>query len=155
MISICGLHKSFNNSHHVLQGIDLEIPTGETIAIIGESGCGKSVLLKHIIGLLSPDAGTVSIDGSIVHDLSEKDLYALRKRFGFLFQGAALFDSMNIRDNVSLGIAENTNMSASEMKKVVAEKLEMVVGRRTANSSTPRRASPGKRSRLSPLVRNR
>jgi phospholipid/cholesterol/gamma-HCH transport system ATP-binding protein len=126
MISIKGLTKSFTPTHQVLSGIDLDIPTGETIAIIGESGCGKSVLLKHIIGLLTPDAGSVTVDGQIIHEMEEKDLYELRERFGFLFQGAALFDSMTIRENVGLGMTENSDLSEKEIDDIVAEKLEMV-----------------------------
>jgi phospholipid/cholesterol/gamma-HCH transport system ATP-binding protein len=125
MISIKGLKKQFNGKA-VLRGVDLEIPTGETIAIIGQSGCGKSVLLKHIVGLLTPDAGSVTIDGRVVQELNEHDLYELRLRFGFLFQGAALFDSMNVRDNVGLGLTENTTMPEPEIDRVVADKLDMV-----------------------------
>ena len=87
MIEIRNLHKSFNGDLHVLRGVDLRIETGETIAIIGQSGCGKSVLLKHVIGLLTPDQGEVFVDGKNVHALGEKELYDLRGRFGFLFQG--------------------------------------------------------------------
>ncbi len=126
MISIRGLRKSFGNGKQVLNGVNLDIPTGETIAIIGQSGCGKSVLLKHIVGLLEPDDGSVTVDGKVVHDLAEDELYELRKRFGFLFQGAALFDSMTILENVGLGLAENGNLSDQEIRSIVAEKLALV-----------------------------
>lgn len=125
MISIRNLHKSFNGKP-VLTGVHLDIPTGETLVIIGQSGCGKSVLLKHIVGLLEPDEGVVTIDDKIVSELREKELYALRKRFGFLFQGAALFDSMTILENVSLGLSENGKYSDEHLAKVVAEKLQLV-----------------------------
>lgn len=126
MISIRGLRKSFSNGKQVLDGVNLDIPTGETIAVIGQSGCGKSVLLKHIVGLLEPDEGSVTVDGKVIHDLAEDGLYELRKRFGFLFQGAALFDSMTIRENVGLGLAENGNLSDQEICIIVAEKLALV-----------------------------
>ncbi len=125
MISITGLQKRFGDNH-VLRGVNLEIQTGETLAIIGQSGCGKSVLLKHIVGLLEPDAGSVAVDGRVIHELEEDELYALRKRFGFLFQGAALFDSMTVLENVGLGLSENTDMSDMDIERIVAEKLEMV-----------------------------
>jgi len=147
MISIKGLHKTFNNELHVLRGVDLEIQTGETMAIIGQSGCGKSVLLKHIVGLLTPDMGTVTIDGSDVHSLPEKGLYDLRKRFGFLFQGAALFDSMSVLENVSLGLVENTDMSEERIAEIVREKLEMV-GLPDTESLRPSELSGGMKKRV-------
>ncbi len=126
MITIEGLWKSFRNGNPVLRGVDLQIQTGETLAVIGQSGCGKSVLLKHIIGLLRPDEGRITIDGRIVHELNEKELYRLRTRFGFLFQGAALFDSLTVKENVALGLVENRKMSTAEIDRIVAAKLEMV-----------------------------
>ncbi len=126
MIRIQGLHKSFSEGKTVLRGVNLDIQTGETLAIIGQSGCGKSVLLKHIIGLLRPDSGSVEVDGAEVHTLPDRELYALRARFGFLFQGAALFDSMTVAENVALGLVENTDMAESDIRRIVAEKLEMV-----------------------------
>jgi phospholipid/cholesterol/gamma-HCH transport system ATP-binding protein len=126
MIEINGLHKSFG-SNKVLRGVDLNIETGETIVIIGRSGCGKSVLIKHIVGLLLPDSGTVTVEGQLVNELSSKDLYRLRKKFGFLFQGAALFDSMTVEENVSLALVEDSNgLNPADIKKSVAEKLELV-----------------------------
>jgi phospholipid/cholesterol/gamma-HCH transport system ATP-binding protein len=126
MIEIVDLYKSFGNEP-VLKGINLEIETGETIVIIGRSGCGKSVLIKNIVGLLSPDSGYVKLEGKIVDDLSQKELYELRSRFGFLFQGAALFDSMTVEENVALPLVESKNgISKVEIKKRVGEKLEMV-----------------------------
>lgn len=125
MIKIKDLHKSFG-SKEVLSGINLEIRDGETIAIIGRSGCGKSVLIKHIIGLLKPDKGLIEVDGKIVNELNEKELYELRKDFGFLFQGAALFDSLTVEENVGLALIENTNLKQSEIQKIVNEKLSLV-----------------------------
>ncbi len=126
MIEIVDLYKSFGNEP-VLKGINLNIDPGETIVIIGRSGCGKSVLIKNIVGLLSPDSGYVKLEGKIVDDLSQKELYELRSRFGFLFQGAALFDSMTVEENVALPLVESQNkISKSEIKKRVGEKLDMV-----------------------------
>lgn len=126
MIEIKDLYKSFG-SKKVLQGVNLIIETGETIVIIGRSGCGKSVLIKHIVGLLEPDSGFVKVEGKVVNNLSQKDLYELRKNFGFLFQGSALFDSMTVEENVSLPLVESKNsFSKSDILKIVEEKLDLV-----------------------------
>ena len=126
MIEIKDLHKSFG-SKKVLQGINLTINKGETIVIIGRSGCGKSVLIKHIVGLLEPDSGYVKVEGQIVGDLTEKELYGLRKKFGFLFQGSALFDSMTVEENVGLPLVESKIIhSKSDIKTAVEEKLSLV-----------------------------
>ncbi len=125
MIKIHNLHKSFGELK-VLDGINLEIQDGETIAIIGRSGCGKSVLIKHIVGLLQPDSGFVEVDNQIVSELNEKELYQLRQKFGFLFQGSALFDSLDVEENVGLALSENTTMKKSNIRRVVEEKLELV-----------------------------
>jgi phospholipid/cholesterol/gamma-HCH transport system ATP-binding protein len=126
MIEIRNLHKSFGNNA-VLKGINLNIETGETIVIIGRSGCGKSVLIKHIVGLLEPDEGYVKVGGKIVSDLNEKELYQLRKKFGFLFQGAALFDSMTVEENVGLPLVESeSRYTTKDVEEVVEEKLSIV-----------------------------
>lgn len=126
MIEINDLHKGFG-SKKVLQGVNLTIEAGETIVIIGRSGCGKSVLIKHIVGLLEPDSGFVKVEGKIVSDLSLKELYELRKNFGFLFQGSALFDSMSVYENVSLPLVESKNgYTKDDILKIVNEKLELV-----------------------------
>lgn len=126
MIEIINLHKSFG-ANKVLCGIDLIIKKGESLAIIGRSGCGKSVLLKHIVGLLSPDEGYIKFDGKVINDLGRKELYEVRRKFGFLFQGAALFDSMTVEENVSIALVENENkLLPGEIKKIVAAKLELV-----------------------------
>lgn len=126
MIEINNLHKSFG-SKKVLRGVNLTIEQGQTIVIIGRSGCGKSVLIKHIVGLLSPDSGFVKVENKIVNNLNQKDLYELRKKFGFLFQGAALFDSMTVEENVSLPLVESKlNYSKSEIRIIVDEKLSLV-----------------------------
>ena len=126
MIEIYNLHKSFGGNK-VLDGINLKIHTGETIVIIGRSGSGKSVLIKHIVGLLNPDDGYVKVENQRVDELNEKDLYSLRRKFGFLFQGSALFDSMTVEENVSLPLVEASNgYSKDQIKKIVSEKLELV-----------------------------
>ena len=125
MIEIKNLKKKFN-SNEVLRGVNLNIDRGETLVIIGPSGCGKSVLLKHIIGIYSPDEGEVIIDGEDITKMNNKDLYRIRKRFGFQFQGSALFDSMTVGENVGLGLVENTEMKQDEVDRIVKEKLELV-----------------------------
>ncbi len=126
MIKIVNLHKSFGNKH-VLNGVNLEIETGETTVIIGRSGEGKSVLIKHIVGLLFPDSGYVEVEKQNISELSIVELYELRKKFGFLFQGSALFDSMTVEENVALPLIESTNgFTKNEIDKTVAEKLELV-----------------------------
>ncbi len=126
MIEIINLHKSFG-TNKVLRGVNLTIQEGESLAIIGKSGCGKSVLLKHIVGLLFPDEGYVKFDGKIISELERKELYEIRRRFGFLFQGAALFDSMTVGENVSLALVENnSSISKEKINEIVTEKLELV-----------------------------
>lgn len=125
MIEIKNLHKSFGNKK-VLDGVDLIIETGKTLVIIGRSGCGKSVLLKHIVGLLDPDEGDVIFEGKSVINMNEKEIYEMRKEIGFLFQSGALFDSMDVEENVGIALVENTNIPSNEIRKVVEEKLSMV-----------------------------
>jgi phospholipid/cholesterol/gamma-HCH transport system ATP-binding protein len=122
MIKLVDLHKSFNKLK-VLDGINLEINKGEIIVIIGRSGGGKSVLLKHIIGLIRPDAGHVFIDDIDITQLKEKDIYKIRRRFGMLFQDAALFDSMTVGQNIAFPLAEHTDLSKREIAEIVAGKL--------------------------------
>ncbi len=125
MIEIRNLVKSFG-SNHVLKGVNLNIEKGKTTVIIGASGCGKSVILKHIIGLLKPDSGEILIDGEDITKMNDKEIYRIRNKFGFLFQGAALFDSMTVGENVGLGLVENTDTAPAEVKRIVGEKLELV-----------------------------
>lgn len=125
MIEIRNLQKSFG-SKPVLRGVNLDIQKGESQIIIGRSGCGKSVLLKHIIGLVQPDAGQIYVDGEEVTDASTRDLYRMRRKFGMLFQGAALFDSMTVGENVALGVREHRMFDETEIQRRVAEKLDLV-----------------------------
>ncbi|HVP39474.1 MAG TPA: ABC transporter ATP-binding protein [Candidatus Saccharimonadales bacterium] len=146
MIEIRGLHKRFG-SHRVLDGVDLTIRDGESIVIIGQSGSGKSVLLKHIIGLLQPDAGRVVVDGQELAALRGPELLAMRRRFGYLFQGAALFDSMTVGENVGLGLSENGGFSREEIQRRVKEKLALV-GLRDVEHLKPADLSGGMRKRV-------
>ena len=104
----------------------MDILRGETLAILGGSGTGKSVLVKHLVGLLDADAGSISMGEGEVVGLGGKELYAHRRRFGYLFQGAALFDSLDVGENVGLGLKENTSESDDEINSIVAEKLALV-----------------------------
>ncbi|HLT24619.1 MAG TPA: ABC transporter ATP-binding protein [Ignavibacteria bacterium] len=147
MIEIKELYKRFGDKE-VLRGVNLTIQKGETLVIIGRSGCGKSVLLKHIIGLLEPDSGEIFIEGKDIVNMTEKEIYALRSKFGFLFQGAALFDSMSVGENVGLALKENTNMSKEEIANVVAEKLS-IVGLEGIEEMRPADLSGGMKKRVS------
>ncbi|MBK9334555.1 MAG: ABC transporter ATP-binding protein [Ignavibacteria bacterium] len=147
MIEIKNLRKSFGNNE-VLRGVNRTIEDGITLVIIRRSGCGKSVLLKHIIGLLTPDEGEVLIEGKDITKMSKKEIYELRKRFGFLFQGAALFDSMDVEENIGLALTENTEMKKAEIAGIVAEKLEMV-GLPDIQNMKPSDLSGGMKKRVS------
>jgi len=125
MITIENLHKSFGNNK-VLSGVNLTIEKGKTFVIIGRSGCGKSVLLKHIIGILKPDKGKVIIDGTDITRLNERELNQVRRRFGMLFQAAALFDSLTVGENVAFGLRRHTRLSREKIKRIVEEKLRLV-----------------------------
>jgi len=125
MIDVINLHKSFTGKK-VLKGANLTIETGVTEVIIGRSGCGKSVLLKNIIGILKPDSGQVLIDGQDVTKLAGQGLKDLRMKFGMLFQGAALFDSLTVGENVGFNLIEHTDMSKHDIEKKVKESLALV-----------------------------
>lgn len=125
MIVFENVYKAFG-SKRVLQGFSLEVREGEAMVIIGYSGSGKSVAIKHIVGLLTPDAGTVLVDDHEVPRLSRRDLSELRASIGYVFQFAALFDSMNIGDNVAMGLRKRGNMTERQIADRVAEVLELV-----------------------------
>jgi phospholipid/cholesterol/gamma-HCH transport system ATP-binding protein len=146
MISIRELHKSFG-AHPVLRGVDLDIEIGETVAIIGQSGCGKSVLLKHIIGLMQPDSGNVTVDGVIMATAKEKELQLIRREIGFLFQGSALFDSMTVLENVTLGLREHGERDGEKLARITKEKLELV-GLHGIEAVMPSHLSGGMRKRV-------
>jgi phospholipid/cholesterol/gamma-HCH transport system ATP-binding protein len=125
MIRVVDLHKSFAGQQ-VLKGINLEFASGRITTIVGTSGCGKTVLLKHLNALLLPDRGEVFVDGTSITKLNQKELYQIRERFGVLFQGAALLDSMTIFDNVAFPMREKTRTPETEIRKKVEERLEQV-----------------------------
>jgi phospholipid/cholesterol/gamma-HCH transport system ATP-binding protein len=145
VIRLVNLNKSFRNQQ-VLKDLNLTIPSGQTTVIIGRSGGGKSVLLKHIMGLIRPDSGEIWIDEEEINRLRERDLYRIRKRFGMLFQEGALFDSMTIGENVAFPLREHRKMTAQELDRVVAEKLALV-GLSGVEEKMPSELSGGMRKR--------
>lgn len=147
MIEIKNVKKKFGRKE-VLNGVNLTINKGETLVVIGKSGCGKSVLLKHIVGLLKPDEGEIFFEGVDLVKMKMKELYSIRSKFGFLFQGAALFDSMTVAENVGLGLKENTRMTDKEISEVVEEKLELV-GLPGTQKMKPSDLSGGMKKRVS------
>jgi phospholipid/cholesterol/gamma-HCH transport system ATP-binding protein len=138
--------KSFERKR-VLRGLNLVVEPGETVVIIGQSGTGKSVLLKHIVGLLVPDRGAVLVDGVNVGRLSHKKLFELRMRFGMVFQSSALFDSLTVNENVGLAIREHTTMSDEEITRICEEKLHMV-GLDGIGDKVPAELSGGMKKRV-------
>ena len=145
-IKIVNLHKSFNGQK-VLDGISLEVETGKITVIIGKSGGGKSVLLKHIIGLLKPDEGEIWVDDVEITRTNEKGLNDVRKKFGMLFQEAALFDSMDVFDNVAFPLRELTKMPEREIDKIVEDRLKKV-GLLSFTNKMPSELSGGMRKRV-------
>lgn len=147
MIEINNLHKTFGDNN-VLRGVDLTIEEGETSVIIGKSGSGKSVLLKHIVGLLFPDEGYVKVGGEIIDKTDTKKLYNIRRKFGYLFQGAALFDSMTVGENIALPIIENEyNLTDKELEIKISKMLELVDLPNTQNLK-PAELSGGMKKRV-------
>lgn len=146
MISVQGLKKSFNG-FPVLKGIDLHMARGTTTVVLGGSGSGKTVLMKHIIGLLKPDEGQVIVDGQNISTMGRAELNVFRERMGMVFQGAALFDSMTVGDNVAFPLREHTKMSESEIKDRVKEKLA-VVDLHDVEQKFPAELSGGMRKRV-------
>jgi phospholipid/cholesterol/gamma-HCH transport system ATP-binding protein len=146
MIKLIDLHKSFGRQK-VLDGVDIDIEDGKTTVIIGRSGGGKSVLLKHIIGLLRPDSGQVLIDGEDITKMGDRELNETRKKFGMLFQEAALFDSMTVGENVAFPLREHTSMTEKEIRETVAERLRSV-GLTGVESKIPAELSGGMRKRV-------
>jgi len=132
----------------VLRGIGLSIPRGQTLAIIGESGCGKTVMLKTMIGLVRPTRGSVIFDGKNLADLSEKELARQRIRFGYLFQSAALFDSMTVGQNVAFPVREHTSRSDQQIQELVLSRLAAVGLPESIVSKKPAELSGGMRKRV-------
>jgi phospholipid/cholesterol/gamma-HCH transport system ATP-binding protein len=146
MIRIRGLRKRLG-AKQVLDGVDLDIQTGETVVVMGRSGSGKSVLLKHLIGLMVPDEGSIEVEGDEIVGMRERDLDAVRRRFGMLFQSAALFDSMTVGENIALPLREHTQLSQADIKARVAERLEWV-GLTGVEDMKPASLSGGMRKRV-------
>ena len=146
MINLVDIHKSFRNNV-VLNGLDLLIEVGKVTVIIGQSGGGKSVLLKHMIGLIRPDKGKVEIDGQDITAFNERQLNEIRKRFGMLFQEAALFDSMTVGQNVAFPLIEHTKLPKSTIREIVSEKLAHV-GLRGVEDKMPSELSGGMKKRV-------
>ena len=145
VIRLVGVEKSLGGQP-VLQGVNLEIPRGKVTTVIGKSGGGKSVLLKHMIGLLKPDRGQVLVDETDITRLSAHDLNEVRKKFAMLFQGAALFDSLTVSENVAFPLHEKTRLKAAEIERKVLEMLE-AVGLTGMGHKFPAELSGGMRKR--------
>jgi phospholipid/cholesterol/gamma-HCH transport system ATP-binding protein len=146
VIEINGLRKSFSGIE-VLKGVDLSVMEGKTTIIVGGSGQGKSLILKHILGLIKPDSGSVRVYGKEMSNIGKKDLKEIRRDFGVLFQNSALFDSMNVYDNIALPLRERTDMSEEEISGIVNDKIEMmdIVG---SNEKYPAQLSGGMKKRV-------
>ena len=140
MIAFEDVHKSFGDNH-VLRGVNLEVREGETFAVLGPTGVGKSVMLRCVVGLARPDSGAVYVDGEDVTGMPEKDLARIRLKCGMVFQLPTLFDSMSVRSNVAFGLKRHKKLAGSELEDAVAENLRLVgldpsiMGRMPANLS--------------------
>ena len=146
MIEVRHLQKGFG-LNKILDGVSFRIENGESVAIIGRSGGGKSVLLKHLVGLLQPDSGEILIDGENIGPLNERQLLRVRRKFGMVFQGAALFDSMTVAENVAFGLRRHGHFTEGEITKRVAAALEVVDLPGTENKN-PAELSGGMRKRV-------
>jgi phospholipid/cholesterol/gamma-HCH transport system ATP-binding protein len=144
-ITLSGVHKAFGPKQ-ILRGLDLQVDEGETVALVGFSGAGKSVTLKHIAGLLMPDRGSVVVDGREVPSLGREELYRMRLDMGYVFQFAALFDSMTIGDNVAMGLRQKGGMSEKEIRERISESLDRV-GLEGFQGRMPAELSGGQRKR--------
>ena len=146
MIKVLDLQKTFEEKH-VLKGIDFIVNTGETFAIIGKSGSGKSVLLKHLIGLLKPDAGEIWMDGKLISAMSFRKLQQIREKIGMVFQSGALFDSMTVGENIELALKKLTKLSGNSLKDRVIESLASV-GLEGTEKMMPAELSGGMKKRV-------
>jgi phospholipid/cholesterol/gamma-HCH transport system ATP-binding protein len=146
VIEIHNLKKSFGGQA-VLKGVNLRVPRGTTVVVIGGSGAGKTVLLRHINGLMKPDAGEVIVDGVDITRLSEPEMNAFRLRLGMVFQGSALFDSLNVGENVAFALREHTKYSEEKIEAIVKEKL-LLMGLRDIENMMPAELSGGMKKRV-------
>ena len=146
LIELRNVHKRFGRLV-VLNGVTLSIEEGQSVVIIGASGSGKSVMLKHIVGLLKPDRGEVWVDGERIDTRTEREMDAIRQQFGFLFQMGALFDSLNVEENVGFPLVEHTRKAPAEIAKIVAQKLAMV-GLDGTQKKMPGELSGGQKKRV-------
>jgi len=146
-LRVVNLYKSFGEKH-VLRGCDLEVQEGESMVVIGGSGSGKTVLIKCIIGLIQPDEGKIYVDGLEITSLNERKLNEVRKKFGMLFQGGALFDSLRIWENVGFGLRQHTQLSEEEIRRIASEKLRLL-GLRDIEDLMPAELSGGMKKRVS------
>ena len=146
MIQVSGLRRSFG-AQEVLRGLDLEVGSGEILVVIGRSGGGKSVLLKHLVGLLRPNAGHILVDGVDITRLTRSALDRIRERYGVVFQGGALFDSMSVYDNVAFPLREKTRLRGADIRQRVEEKLAQV-GLEGMGGKNPAEISGGMRKRV-------
>ncbi len=146
MITLRNVHKSFG-AQKVLDGLDLDIPAGKITAIIGPSGEGKSVLLKHLIGLLQPDSGAVAVDGESIVNVGRGELNRIREKFGMLFQNVALFDSMTVFENVAFPLQEKTTLGRDQIRSRVLSALEDV-GLKNIEHKYPDELSGGMKKRV-------
>ncbi|MDE2833599.1 MAG: ATP-binding cassette domain-containing protein [Bacteroidota bacterium] len=146
VVVINNLHKAFGR-RRILRGINLRVRCGESVAIMGGSGTGKSVLLKHIVGLIEPDLGAIQVLGQRIDELSSLDLDAVRLRIGYLFQGGALFDSMTVADNMDFVLRRHTDLRKAERTDRIMEALDWVSLQATANQY-PAQLSGGQKKRV-------
>ena len=147
MIEVRQLAKRFGR-HLVLDAVSFCIDKGESVVIIGRSGGGKSVLLKHLIALLQPDAGQVLIDGENIVAMNERQLLRIRRKFGMLFQGAALFDSLTVKENIAFAFRRDRTLAEGEIARKVAHVLEQVVDLPGIENKNPSELSGGMRKRV-------
>ena len=145
-IEIIKLYKSFGEKN-VLRGVNLSINRGETVVIIGGSGTGKSVLMKHLVGLIKPDSGDIIVEGESIVRMSKKELLKKMKKFAYVFQGAALFDSLNIRENIAFGLKRFFNYSEDEINQIIKNSLESV-GLSDIEEKMPSELSGGMKKRV-------
>jgi phospholipid/cholesterol/gamma-HCH transport system ATP-binding protein len=147
LIRFDGVSMAFG-PQRVLQDIHLHVQRGQTMVVIGESGCGKTVLLKLIIGLLRPSTGKVTFDGRALVDLSDRELTRQRLRFGFLFQGAALFDSLSVFDNIAFGLRQQDRRTEAEIREIVRQRLQEVGLPAAVEEKKPAELSGGMKKRV-------